>query len=103
MTVLPIVERELRVAARRRRTYRNRLLAAVAAVGPGAWILCLLGGQNAQVGRVMFVFLGVLIFCYAVLAGALLVMMTCALKIAKVLDDADGVRLQSMNFAPLTL
>ncbi len=39
MTFLPIVERELRVAARRRSAFRTRLAAAVAAITLGAWTL----------------------------------------------------------------
>jgi len=38
MILLPVIERELRVAARNRRTYRQRFLAALAVIGASVWI-----------------------------------------------------------------
>ena len=49
MTFLPIVERELRVASRRRGTYWTRVIAAVAAVGVGGWFLLVMANQPSPV------------------------------------------------------
>jgi ABC-type Na+ efflux pump permease subunit len=63
MTFLPIVERELRVAARRRVTYWKRQVPAAAALGVGAWVM-LTDQTAAQVGPKLFSVLavGALIF-----------------------------------------
>lgn len=71
MTFLPIVERELRVASRRRGTYLGRLVGAVIAMAIGGWIM--LGvGNNApgQIGMILFVALSVMLFAYSMAAGA---------------------------------
>jgi hypothetical protein len=55
MTVLPIVERELRAAARQRSTYWVRLGLALAAIFVGAVIFMLTFGlPPAQTGRYIF-------------------------------------------------
>ncbi len=71
MTFLPIVERELRVASRRRSTYLGRLAGAVVAMCIGGWLM--LGiGDNApgQIGIILFVALSVMLFLYSLAAGA---------------------------------
>ncbi len=70
MTFLPIVERELRVAARRRGMYWTRVLAALAAVAIGAWFLLVMARQPSSVmGESLFGALSTLAFIYALLAG----------------------------------
>jgi ABC-type transport system involved in multi-copper enzyme maturation permease subunit len=73
LTALPIVERELRVAARRRGTFRLRLLLALAAVG--VWftlsVLAPLPG-GARGGGVLFQALGGLALAFCLLAGVFL-------------------------------
>ncbi len=71
MTFLPIVERELRVAARRRGAYWSRLGTAVAALGVGAWIMLLSGGQDQQIGPNLFVSLAGLLFLYTAIGAHL--------------------------------
>jgi ABC-type transport system involved in cytochrome c biogenesis permease component len=71
MTFLPIVERELRVASRRRSTYLGRLTGAVVAMAVGGWImLAMQQSPSNQLGAVLFVALSVLLFIYSVGAGA---------------------------------
>lgn len=71
MTFLPVVERELRVAARRRSTFGARLLAAVAACGLAAWVLWFetdwVGGAAA--GRGLFRSLALAAFWFCLAAG----------------------------------
>ena len=70
MTFLPIVERELRVAARRRGTYWLRLLVAFALVLISTWIF--LAARNEpqhQVGQMMFYTLTGGLMLYCLLAG----------------------------------
>ncbi len=72
MIVLPIVERELRVAARRRGTYRVRVLVALAAIlvfGVVLWALTRQGMASSQHGRFLFRTLLVVGFGYCLLAG----------------------------------
>jgi len=74
MTLLPLVERELRVTARRGRTYVLRFLAATAAAGICAWV-CLFtvrGPQSALLGKSLFGLLSALGFAYALLVGPFL-------------------------------
>jgi hypothetical protein len=73
MIVLPVVDRELRVAARRPATYRTRLWAALAAMGvvaakrfAEAW----LGASAASQGRSLFFGLASLAFVYCLFIGA---------------------------------
>ncbi len=74
MAFLPIVERELRVAARRPGTYRARWL--VAGAGVLLWFcLVFFGQRNASMqslGQSIFVGLGALTFAYALLTGLFL-------------------------------
>jgi ABC-type transport system involved in cytochrome c biogenesis permease component len=71
MTWLPVVERELRVAARRRGTYWSRLSAAFAGWAVAAWILAAANNGSAQNGAVVFRILAGLVFAYTALAGLL--------------------------------
>ena len=70
MTFLPIVERELRVAARRRGTYWLRLLVAFSLVLISTWIF--LAARNEpqhQVGQIIFYTLTGGLMLYCLLAG----------------------------------
>jgi hypothetical protein len=70
MTVLPIVERELRVAARRRTTYWVRLAIALVGMGVGAVIFVITFGLTvAQTGRVIFESLAGLLLLYCLAYG----------------------------------
>src|SRR5690348_4682839 len=73
MNVLPIVDRELRVAARRPGTYRTRLWAASAAILLAAW-RCLdfawRGASPGTQGRSLFYTLSGLAFVYCLFIGA---------------------------------
>lgn len=70
MTVLPIVDRELRVAARQGPTYWGRLGIAAAAVFIGAAILVVtLGMTPAQTGRSIFQWLAGLMMLYCLAYG----------------------------------
>jgi ABC-type transport system involved in cytochrome c biogenesis permease component len=71
MTLLPVVERELRVAGRRRGTYGSRLVAAVAGCVVAAWILVGASYGAVQIGAIVFRLLAELVFVYAALAGLL--------------------------------
>lgn len=71
MTFLPIVARELRVAARRRAAYWNRVLAALLALGLGTLVYANFHGRGmAELGLVLFVSLAWLAFVFCALAGA---------------------------------
>src|SRR5437870_7673413 len=72
MTVLPIVERELRVASRRRATYRMRVTAALAAMATFGWIMLtfLQTIPSTWQGRYLFRVLFGLAFVYCLLIGA---------------------------------
>src|SRR5439155_20551509 len=72
ITVLAIVDRELRVAARRPATYRIRSGAVLATLALITWKLFNFAWQNAPVsqqGRSLFITLSVLAFAYCLLAG----------------------------------
>lgn len=70
MGLFPIVDRELRVLARRRSLYRSRLAFAKLAIGVGAFFLLVYRGRYpAQISQQMFVTLANLTFVYAALAG----------------------------------
>jgi ABC-type transport system involved in cytochrome c biogenesis permease component len=70
MTVLPIVERELRVTARRRNTYWIRVVLALVVMAIGGWILLAEGYRAPQrLGAGMFVAMSVFAFVYCLLAG----------------------------------
>ena len=73
MIVLPIVDRELRVTARRRATYRTRLWAALAAIVLATWRSLSLAWQGAPVqsqGRSLFYTLSGLALVYCLFIGA---------------------------------
>ena len=71
MSILPIVERELRVAARRTWTYHARFIFAVVAVLLGGLTLVGAGARTAFAvsGHLLLTDLAVLIFIYTALAG----------------------------------
>jgi ABC-type Na+ efflux pump permease subunit len=70
MTLLPIVERELRTAARRTGTYWNRLIVAVVAVLLGASIFIVdLGASPQQIGQFIFRGLAGLLLFYCLVQG----------------------------------
>lgn len=71
-TVAAIVERELRVAARRPATHRVRTLAALALLGVLTWQFFSLAARNApsaEQGRTLFVTVAVLAFLYSFFSG----------------------------------
>jgi ABC-type Na+ efflux pump permease subunit len=74
MTTLPIVERELRVASRRRMTYGSRLAGAGIACGVTAWLLvrASVALSPAQAGSNLFETLSNIAFMACLAAGALL-------------------------------
>jgi len=70
MTFLPIVDRELRVAARRRWTYWSRSLFALVAIGVGTWIYLLGHGKSpGEVSVVMFMGLTIVAGLFALVSG----------------------------------
>jgi ABC-type transport system involved in multi-copper enzyme maturation permease subunit len=69
MIFLPIVERELRVASRRRATYGCRLLATAGGAAVAWWILVLFSNSGAPNGAFLFRGLAILIFVYAAIGG----------------------------------
>ncbi len=69
MTFLPVVERELRVAARRRATSLVRGAAAGVGLGMTAWILLADESSPQKAGSDLFVILAVLTFIYAGIFG----------------------------------
>jgi len=70
MTFLPIVVRELRVAARRRSTYFFRFAAAVLGLLVLLWIMLLPEFRSPQMlGKALFSGLATVSFCYALLIG----------------------------------
>ena len=73
MTFLPIVERELRVTARRKATYRTRFVAALSMLA--VWVFLLSTNRysaRAERSQIMFIALGVLALGFAMLAGVFL-------------------------------
>jgi hypothetical protein len=72
MSLLPIVERELRVASRRKSTFRMRTLLALAVVV--IWFLLLLtsNSSTAEKGSILFIAIGVLALGFGLLAGIFL-------------------------------
>ena len=73
MTLLPIVERELRVAARRRLTHWARFGAALAALAVMFWILALQRGAGLgspkETGKMLFVVLASMSFFFCLAFG----------------------------------
>jgi ABC-type transport system involved in cytochrome c biogenesis permease component len=71
MTFLPIVARELRVAARRRKTYLTRVAIAAVAVAVAGILLPTLADQFTRAqGKTLFWTLSTVAFGYCLLAGA---------------------------------
>jgi hypothetical protein len=71
MTFLPIVERELRVASRRRGTYWLRSGVALAVVGLGTWLYLMGRHQRpAELGMMMFIGLTIVAGLFCLTAGA---------------------------------
>ncbi len=72
MTLLPVVARELRVAARRGSSYWGRSLAALVAMGVFAWIFLLeRHAAPSQIGQTLFRVIAVLAYVFAALTGIL--------------------------------
>src|SRR5580700_387477 len=71
MTFLPVVERELRVAARRRGTYWGRFVAAVIGAALAAWVLLAVEDTNEKIGADLFRVVSTVVFLYATVAGTL--------------------------------
>jgi len=73
MTFLPIVERELRVAARRKNTFWTRMAVALVAVLIAGWALLTTGffAFPGNPGHMMFSALSALAFVYCLLGGIL--------------------------------
>lgn len=71
MTFLPVVERELRAAARRRHTYWSRFAGALAGVVFGAWIWGWLAAAQPEHARGLTLFrvISTLAFVYCIAAG----------------------------------
>jgi ABC-type transport system involved in multi-copper enzyme maturation permease subunit len=71
MTLLPIVARELRVAARRRGGHWSRVVAALLALVVGTFVYATIGRRSvSELGLVLFVSLAWLAFVFRALAGA---------------------------------
>jgi ABC-type transport system involved in multi-copper enzyme maturation permease subunit len=71
MTFLPIVERELRVASRRRGTYRVRFLAGLAGLLMAAWIVLVAQAPSKELGLGLFTTEAALLFFYTAIVGTL--------------------------------
>lgn len=72
MSVLPVVERELRVASRRRGTYWSRCAGAAAAVGMvSAVLLATLQERADERSQTLFVAVSVVAFVYCLISGVL--------------------------------
>lgn len=70
MTFLPIVERELIEASRRRGTYWIRLAVAGVGVLIGGWIILVMQHQPpAQLGQMLFIWLSVAVYLYCLFVG----------------------------------
>lgn len=74
MVLWPVIERELRVTARRGKTYWLRVVAALAAALVCGWVVLWAGVQqpNVQLGRTLFTYLSVLAFAFCLLVGPFL-------------------------------
>ncbi|MFN7139223.1 MAG: ABC transporter permease, partial [Limisphaerales bacterium] len=70
MPFLPIVERELRIASRKRGTYWMRVGAAVGALLIGGWIMLMMQNMPPQLlGKTLFISLSIVTFIYAAITG----------------------------------
>jgi ABC-type transport system involved in cytochrome c biogenesis permease component len=75
MTLLPIVGRELRVAARRKGVHITRTLVALAVVAIYAFLFLLFGRENASpqdIGQTLFAVVGGVMLAYCLFAGVIL-------------------------------
>ena len=70
MTFLPIVDRELRVASRRRGTYWSRFAAALVGLALGGWIMMLDYNTPRELGALLFATLSGVMFLYVLFVGA---------------------------------
>jgi ABC-type transport system involved in multi-copper enzyme maturation permease subunit len=72
MTFLPVVERELRVASRRRGTYWGRFTAGLIGAALAAWVLLAMqDADEKMVGAQLFAVVSTVVFLYATVAGTL--------------------------------
>jgi ABC-type transport system involved in multi-copper enzyme maturation permease subunit len=72
MIFLPVVERELRVAARRRVTYWGRFASGLIGAALAAWVLLAMEDANEKAaGAQLFIVVSVVVFLYATVAGTL--------------------------------
>ncbi len=71
MTFLPVVERELRVAARRRGAYWSRFVAAMIGAALAAWVLLTVDDSDKEIGADLFAVVSTVVFLYAAVAGTL--------------------------------
>src|SRR5262245_48487127 len=71
MTLLPIVERELRVAARQMKTYRARMATAGVFLLLLMWMLWMTPGRSRFNSRDAFETMAWVAFCWCLLAGIL--------------------------------
>lgn len=71
MILVPVVERELRVASRRAGTYWNRFFSAALAIGMTAWIWYAMGDSapRGAVSKTLFYSMSVLCLVYGLTAG----------------------------------
>ncbi len=71
MVGLHVIERELRVAARRGKSYWLRVAAALVAAVVCGWVLLWSGAQqpHTQMGRTLFTYLSILAFAFCLLVG----------------------------------
>src|SRR2546421_4402888 len=70
MTFLPIVERELRVASRRRATYWNRALAALVAILVCGWLFMVSAHEPIKaMGQLLFSIVSGIFLVTSLLAG----------------------------------
>src|SRR5580658_10768096 len=74
MIFLPVVERELRGAARRRGTYWGRFVAALLGAGLAAWVLLAVGENDTKVGPALLEVVSSVVFFYATITG---ILVTC--------------------------
>src|SRR5262252_6162971 len=72
MGTLPIVERELRIAARSARTFRSRWMSAALALGIFFLLYWSFGSRGGWAGTKIFAILSLLSFLYALFAGIIL-------------------------------
>src|SRR5215510_1237525 len=71
MTFLPVVERELRAASRRRQTYWRRSLAALFTILICVWVWLFFGGTiEHERAQALFYTISGLTFAYSLLSGA---------------------------------